>query len=297
MKRAVIFILVGKLWMLNAVAQEKKQFTVENTAQCQKVELNLKAKTGNCFIRPGQNDELLNIYSNQGVEEYSHSFSNEVKGQTCMVKLSLDQEDERGVGKKITYRVFGGDEDPHQKFWKVYLAENIPYSLNLDYGLGNANVDLAGLSVSKLKINTGSADVNVLYSSDEKNKVDMDTFFIKIDMGSLTARRLNNTRTKCVVADVGFGNMLLDFGDECNMSRKVKCSVGAGNMIVVLPNEDVPVIIRVSDSWLCSVQLTHGLKKIGDNTFANDAYQKNNKDVLSFDLDVSMGKIVFKEHH
>jgi hypothetical protein len=256
----------------------------------------LKAKKGNCFIRPGQNDELLNIYSNQGVEEYSHSFSNEVKGQTCMVKLSLDQEDDRGVGKKITYRVFGGDENPHQKFWKVYLAENIPYSLNLDYGLGNANVDLAGLSVSKLKINTGSADVNVLYSSDEKNKVDMDTFFIKIDMGSLTARRLNNTRTKCVVADVGFGNMLLDFGNESNMSRKVKCSVGAGNMIVVLPNEDVPVIVKVSDSWLCSVQLTHGLKKIGDNTFANDAYKKNNKDVLSFDLDVSMGKIVFKEH-
>jgi hypothetical protein len=38
------------------------------------------------------------------------------------------------------------------------------------------------------------------------------------------------------------------------------------------------------------------LKKIGENTFANAAYSKNSKDALTFDLDVSMGKIIFKEH-
>ncbi len=100
-----------------------------------------------------------------------------------MVKLSLEQETQRGVGRKISYHVFGSDEKPNDKFWKVYLAEDMPYSLDLDYGLGNANVDLAGLAISKLKINTGSADVNVSYSSDVRNKVDMDTFYIKVDMG------------------------------------------------------------------------------------------------------------------
>jgi hypothetical protein len=43
--------------------------------------------------------------------------------------------------------------------------------------------------------------------------------------------------------------------------------------------------------------LSNSLKKIGENTFANAAYSKKTaKDALSFDLDVSMGKIVFKEH-
>ena len=295
MWKTVLLIFVGELAGLEIFAQVKKQFTVEKNGQCDKVELCLKAKTGNCFIRPSQGNELLNIYSNQNLEEYSHSFSNEVRGKTCMVKLSLEQESQRGVGRKISYHVFGSDEKPNDKFWKVYLAEDMPYSLDLDYGLGNANVDLAGLAISKLKINTGSADVNVSYSSDEMNKVDMDTFYIKVDMGSLTARQLNLTRSKLVLADVGFGNMLLDFSNKPTMGHRIKGSVGAGNLVIHLPGSEVPVIVRISDSWLCSVSLSHSLKKIGENTFANAAYGKNPKDALTFDLDVSMGKIIFKE--
>jgi len=295
MWKTVLLIFTSELAGLDGFGQVKKQFTVEKNDLCNKVELCLKAKTGNCFIRPSQGDELLNIYSNQDLEEYSHSFSNEVKGKTCMVKLSLEQESQRGVGRKISYHVFGSDEKPNDKFWKVYLAEDMPYSLDLDYGLGNANVDLAGLSISKLKINTGSADVNVSYSSDIKNKVDMDTFYIKVDMGSLTARQLNLTRSKLVLADVGFGNMLLDFSDKPTMGHHIKGSVGAGNLIIHLPGSEVPVIVRITDSWLCSVSLSRNLKKIGENTFANAAYNKNPKDALSFDLDVSLGKIVFKE--
>ena len=295
MWKTVLLIFASELVGLDGFGQVKKQFTVDKNEQCNKVELCLKAKTGNCFIRPSQGNELLNIYSNQDLEEYSHSFSNEVKGTTCMVKLSLEQETQRGVGRKISYHVFGSDEKPNDKFWKVYLAEDMPYSLDLDYGLGNANVDLAGLAISKLKINTGSADVNVSYSSDVRNKVDMDTFYIKVDMGSLTARQLNLTRSKLVLADVGFGNMLLDFSDKPTMGHHIKGSVGAGNLIIHLPNSEVPVIVRITDSWLCSVSLSRNLKKIGENTFANAAYNKNPKDALTFDLDVSMGKIVFKE--
>jgi hypothetical protein len=295
MWKTLILIFAGGVVDLGIYAQVKKQFTVDKNQQCNRVELSLKAKTGNCFIRPSQNNELLNIYSNQDLEEYSHSFSNEVKDKTCIVKLSLEQESKRGVGRKISYHVFGSEEKLNDKFWKVYLAEDMPYSLNLDYGLGNANVDLAGLSISKLKINTGSADVNVSYSSDIENKVDMDTFYIKVDMGSLTARQLNLTRSKLVLADVGFGNMLLDFSDKSTMSHHIKGSVGAGNLVIHLPGNEVPVIVKISDSWLCSVSLSHNLKKIGENTFANSAYRKNAKDALSFDLDVSMGKIIFKD--
>lgn len=125
----------------------------------------------------------------------------------------------------------------------------------------------------------------------------MDTFYIKVDMGSLTARQLNLTRSKLVLADVGFGNMLLDFGDRSSMPHHIKGSVGAGNLIIHLPSNDVPVRVTITDSWLCSVTLSRNLKKVGENTFANAAYARNPKDALTFDLDVSMGKIVFKERN
>jgi hypothetical protein len=281
---------------LGVSGQIKKQFSVENLGDCSSIELNLKAKTGNCFIRPSQNSDILNVYSNQEVEEYNHSFSNELKDQTCQVRLSLEQEGQKGVGTKISYQMFGADTQPNDKFWKIYLTENKPYSLNLDYGLGNANIDLSGLSIKRLKINTGSADVNVSYHSGMENKVDMDTFFVKVDLGSLNVRQLNLSRSRVMIADVGFGNVLLDFSDKPLVGNKVKGSVGAGNMVIMLPSEDVPVLVKITESWLCSVQLCKGLKRIGENTFANESYaQKNAKDGITFDLDVSLGKIIFKE--
>ncbi|MGC4022112.1 MAG: hypothetical protein QM734_09305 [Cyclobacteriaceae bacterium] len=62
------------------------------------------------------------------------------------------------------------------------------------------------------------------------------------------------------------------------MSNKIKGSVGAGNFVIYLPNEEVPVLVKIHDSWLCSVNLSNNLKKIGENTFANAAYNKNSKE-------------------
>lgn len=291
----LILIISGGLMAVSATGQVKKQFSVEKPENCDRVELHLKAKTGNCFIRPSQNADILNVYSNQDLQEYAHSFSNEVKDKSCIVKLNVLQDGHKGVGQKITYQVFGGEEKPNDKFWKVYLTEELPYFLNFDYGLGNANIDLSGLAVKRLKINTGSADVNVSYSTGMENRVTMDTFYVKVDMGSLNARHLNLSKSEVIVADVGFGNMFLDFGEKPLVNNRVIGSVGAGNLIIQLPSEETPVMVTINDSWLCSVSLSKSLKKIGNNQFANAAYLKNSKEALTFDLDVSMGKIVFKE--
>jgi len=295
MWRSIILAFSASALAMGVSAQVKKQFSVEKIQECDKVVLKLRAKTGNCFIRPSQNEDLLNVYSNQDVEEYGHSFSNEVIGKTCSVKLSLEQENMPGVGHKISYRVFGSNEKPSDKYWKVYLAESTPYILDLDYGLGNANIDLSGLSVERLKINTASADVTIGYNSQVENKITMDTFSVKVDMGSLNARHLNMARSKVVMAEVGFGNMYLDFSNRPTVANHIIGSVGAGNLTIQLPSEDVPVLVTINESWLCSINLSKSLKKIGSNKYANAAYTRDSPNALVFDLDVSMGKIVFRE--
>jgi len=67
-------------------------------------------------------------------------------------------------------------------------------------------------------------------------------------------------------------------------------------MVILLPSDDVPILVKISDSWLCSVNLCKSLKKVGSDTYANAAFsRKNAKDAITFDLDVSLGKIIFKE--
>jgi hypothetical protein len=294
MVKTLSLAIVGLLGAGAVLGQMKKQFAVDNQ-DCKTVDLCLSAKTGNCYIRSGQTSELLTIYSNQDLEEYAHTFSNEIKGAICFVKLALEQEGQRGVSKKISHQVFGGEERMSDKFWKVYLTDNKPYSLDHDYGLGNANVDLSGLSIKRLKIKTGSADVNVAYSSGVENKVEMDTFFVKVDLGSLNVKQLNLSRSRVVMAEVGFGNIYLDFSNKPDIMPSVTGSVGAGNMVILLPEESVPVMVTINDSWLCSVNLSRNLKRTGEHSYANAAYAKNPKNALTFDLDVSMGKIIFKE--
>lgn len=275
--------------------QIKKQFTVENTSSCDNIRLQLRANSGNCYIKPSQSPEILNVFSNQDESSYSHNYRKELRGRTCEVFLNLEETDSEGIGQTISTRVFGASEkEVSDKLWKMYLTDTKPYLLELQYGVGNAHVDLSGLAVKKLKIATGTADVNVSYATME-NQVDMDTFFVKVDLGSLHVKNVNFSKAKYMKADVGFGNMTLDFSDKPLVPNKVHGSVGAGNLTIILPSEDTPVLVRVHESWLCSLKVPASLKKISENTFANKAYDKNAKTVLTFDLDVSMGSIIFKQ--
>jgi hypothetical protein len=279
-----------------ALGQIKKQFTVEDSPSCESIRLVVRANSGNCYIKPSQNSEILNVFSNQTEESYAHNFRKEVKGKTCEVVLNLEEVHSEGLSQTISTRFFGASEkESSDKLWKMYLTDNKPYFLEFIYGVGNANIDLSGLAVKNLKISTGSADVNVGYYSALENQIDMDSFFVKVDLGSVNVKNLNLSRTRFVMADVGFGNMTLDFSNKPLVGSKIKGSVGAGNLTIILPNNDTPILVKIQDSWLCSVKVPSSLKKVAENTFANAAYSKNAKNSLVFDLDVSMGNIVFRE--
>jgi len=279
-----------------ALGQIKKQFTVEDSPSCESIRLCIKANSGNCYIKPSQNPEILNVFSNQTEASYAHNFRKEVKGKTCEVVLNLEEVHSEGLSQTISTRFFGASEkESSDKIWKMYLTDAKPYYLEFIYGVGKANIDLSGLAVKNLKISTGSADVNVGYYSALENQIDMDSFFVKVDLGSVNVKNLNLSRTRFVMADVGFGNMTLDFSNKPLVGNKVKGSVGAGNLTIILPNNDTPILVKIQDSWLCSVTVPSSLKKVAENTFANAAYSKNAKNPLVFDLDVSMGNIVFRE--
>ena len=98
---------------------------------------------------------------------------------------------------------------PEDNIWKVILAEDILYNLNLTYGIGTAFIDLAGLSVTNLKVKTGSADVNIDYLTSMPNLTTMDSMDIKVDLGNVNVRQVYLANVRNISAEIGFGNMLL----------------------------------------------------------------------------------------
>jgi hypothetical protein len=281
--------IVGMAW-----GQVKRQFTVENSQACEKIRLHLRANSGDCFIKAGHDSEILNVFGNQDPSSYSHNYRKDIIDNTCEVYLDFEDSQSQGIGQTISTRMFGDSKPVNNKIWKMYLSDNKPYILELDYAMGNAYVDLSGLAIQRLKINTGSADVSLGYSSLE-NRVDMDTLSVKVDLGSLNVKHLNLSRARYMKADVGFGNMTLDFSSAPLVSNIIEGSVGAGNLTIILPSPKTPVLVKINDSWLCSVKIPDGMKKVSANTFANAAYTKDAKNSLVFNLDVSMGNIIFHQ--
>ena len=274
-------------------AQLKQFYTVPDDGNFDAINFTLSATSGTCQIRSEANSIPLNIYGNPDFEKINPNFQSWIDDRVNFVDLTLEDYNTTGFSKSISYNVFG-PEKKGKNLWKIYLSNEKEYSLNLNYGIGLANVDLSGIPVKKLFIKTGSADVVVDYSMELANQIEMDTFYVKVDMGSLDARNMQMCRATKIITDIGFGNARLDFDDITLSKCSVDAMVGAGSLEVLLPKKDVPVMIFVNNSPLCSVRLAKGFKEIDDNVFVNMENAAQAENLLTFNVDVALGNVTFK---
>lgn len=293
MLRLVLLIEVLLSSSIGALAQLDKFYTVKGSSTFDTVDFYLKATATNCLLtRSAEEVNPLTIFGNPNLEKINPTFLNKVIGGTCYAKLALDEYSSSGLGDSFSMAMSRSDKE--NDFWKVNVGDDKVYKLNLSYGFGNADVNLTGSSVQRLKIKSGSADITVGYDKGSGNPIKMDTFFVKADFGSIVARHVQETRAQHVIAKVGFGNVQLDFDEVLDNKCRVDAAVGAGNLEVLLPENGTPVIIYVKDSPLCAVKIADGFEEVEKNVFVNMNYAADAANLLTFDVDVALGMIRFK---
>ena len=275
------------------MAQLRKQFVVEDDDNFDEVNFTLEATSGTYFISPTHNPNPINIYGKISTESYNPEFTNHLQNRVNYVNLNLQENGKADLSKALSQKMFGQQQSSDE--WNVYLSQQKPLCLNLHYGIGDAEVDLSGIPVSKLKISSGSADVKVSYHPGLENKSVMDTFYVKVDLGSIHIERMDLAKARAVIAEVGFGDLTLDFSDESLVESQVNASVGAGNLKILVPKRDSPVKIVVRNSPLCHVKISKSYHEVEDNVFVNSSYYPEANNVLTFYVDVALGNIVFKE--
>ena len=119
--------------------------------------------------------------------------------------------------------------------------------------------------------------MTVGYQEGKENLVKMDTFSIKVDLGSVTVQRLNLSKASNIIADVGFGDLKLELSDTLMLNTNVKASVGAGTLEILIANQNTPAIVYVNNSILCRVKLNKHFKEIRKNVFVNNSYHEKQK--------------------
>jgi len=281
------------LFSLSALAQLNKFYTLRESEDFDTVSFYLKATSANCLIKKSTDDRNpLSIYGNPTLDKINPSFDTKIKNNTCHARLALDEYNSSGFGNSFSMAVSGSDKE--NDFWKVNFADNKVYDLSLFYGFGDADVNLTGVSVKNLKIKSGSADIIVGYDEHSSNPIQMDTFFVKADFGSIVAKHMELTRAKYVITKVGFGNVLLDFGRVIKEKCDINASVGAGNLEILLPKNNISVIIHLKNSPLCAIKLADGFEEVEKNIFVNVDYSANAENLLSFNVDVALGMVRFR---
>jgi hypothetical protein len=290
-----IGLVVGVVCLSSSVfAQASKHFRVERGKNVETITLNYTTSSGVCYLGQGESRDPITVYSKRDIEDFNHSFNKNVNDGILEVEISLHEKNNETFSQSISNKMFT-EAKPEENIWKVLLTEDVPYDLNLSYGIGTAYLDLAGLSVKNLFVKTGSADVNIDYLSSIPNAIIMDTMAINVDLGNVAVRQINHANVQRILAEVGFGNMLLDLSEPLDEPCRIDASVGAGSLEILIPKNKIPIIIRVKESMLCDVKLTKSFTELEDNVFSNMAVDADSDHMLEFDVDVSFGSITFKE--
>jgi len=289
------FYFLGLICVVgSSSAQVQKHFKIEHSSEYKSVTLNYGSTSGVCYVSPSESDESIAIYSDRDIDEFIHTFNKSNNDANLEINLSLEDKKKQTFSQSISNRVFN-DARIENNTWKVLLTEDLPYNLNFNFGVGEAHIDLSGIKVTRFNVRTGSADVNIGYLSDMPNPILMDTFKVKVDLGNVVIRKLYMSKAQNILAEVGFGTMQLDLAEPSSVSSNVKASVGAGTLEILIPKSDCSIIIKTNDSMLCDVHLTKSFKEISKNVFVNQEYDEESANKLFFDVDVSLGTIIFKE--
>ncbi len=284
-------IAVVLLTNLNLWAQNKKSYYIDDVSGCRMIKLHLNTTYGKCTIRRTSGDSYIEV-NNTTEHGPMPQYSDETTDHTKEVSIRHINDGSNFLSSTISRQIFTGHMAT-DCIWNLHLSDARPLQLNLKYTVGDMDLDLSDLPIEKLAIHTGSANVKIKYEDGSDNLVEMDTFYIKTDMGTLVTENLNLSRSKKIIADIGFGKVLLDFAAPYTVSSDIQATVGAGKLVVVLPYTDSSVTININGSPLCHISLPDEFIANDKNEFVYNA-QDGDQDIrLNFNVDVAIGSISF----
>ncbi len=276
-------------------AQFNASYSVPDNADFDRVKFSLNATNGQCTIEAGSGDNLMEIYSKAN-ENTQPQFKENISNRTKRVGVVLTEKEDGYLSSSLSKRMFSSNTSEDYA-WKVQFSKLKPLDLNLNYAVGDTYIDLSDLPVERLKMRTGSSNVRVSYKDDMQNRLVMDTFLIKVDMGTFDARNLHLSRCKNILADVGFGKVKMDFGNANIIHTDVVATVGAGFLEVILPRNNTSVRININDSPLCHITIPKGFESTEKNVFVINQADQNStqpQNYITFSVDVAVGNIEFK---
>jgi hypothetical protein len=166
-------------------------------------------------------------------------------------------------------------DDKSRGEMRLSLSRAVPLDIDLALGATKAQLDLGGLNLLALHLQSGASETLVDFSVPNQGR--MRSLDVDVGAASFEARNLANANVAAVRVHGGVGSVELDFGGQWTQDMSVDVSLTLGKLALHVPR-DVGVRVEVQ-KFLASFD-QQGLEKRGD------AYYSENWDRAKFHLRV-----------
>jgi hypothetical protein len=229
-------------------------------------------------------------------------FSIEPAGGDTMIYISVEYDPdiysfpevsqsrkEGGSAISLHSEFVGDDPDLEHKtgrnVWKVRIGSQFIWSLDLDLAYTETNLELGGLKIEDLNVNSGFSDTMLKFSLPASS--DMKKLIVDTGLGSFRTKNLGNARIVHMSVDNGLGSAVLDYGQALLRDTRVQVESGLGSVKFRLP-ERLPVEMEVETS-MGSADLPH-FDEIRDGFYRSIGYMTGNP-ALNADVSVGLGSV------
>ncbi len=124
------------------------------------------------------------------------------------------------------------------------LSTGLPIDLGIDFGAGEAELDLSGLALRQLEVNTGSSESRIRV--DAPNPESMTTAVFNVGAADFSLRGLGNLNAERVELSAGMGSVTLDLNGAWPEDAQIEVEMGLGALSIRVP-EDLGARIRVDN--------------------------------------------------
>lgn len=142
---------------------------------------------------------------------------------------------------------------------ELALAPGVPMDLDLNFGAGQAELDLTGLAVRKLTVSTGASESRIRV--DEANRERMESAAINVGAADLRVHGVGNLNAEQVTVQSGLGSVTLRLDGEWPRDGHLVVEMGLGALTLQVPRS-LGVSLKRPGSLLASIE-TDGLEKRG----------------------------------
>jgi hypothetical protein len=128
-----------------------------------------------------------------------------------------------------------GSSDDDQSAMTFTLAPTVPVDLTLSIGATDARVDLGGLTLRGLHVESGAADETLNFS--QPNRARLGSMSVDVGAASFNAMNLANANAASLRVNGGVGGVTLDFGGTWTGDMDADIQVTLGKVTLQVPGD------------------------------------------------------------